>query len=358
MIPIITKTSAGLKLGLLAAMITLLAGPAIAQLGLIVNETFDPPTISLDGWQGNADNISRDYVSEGVKDSTAVRISATLVDPGPVEPPQTRGAYVGTMLYQHGLLLGTGRATPQNTSLSFDLKVDQPGMLSVVVGLQGWGGWAGNWLTPDLPATASRGTVPLGHYVPGEFKTVVVPLDDPLWTQDPYVGYPVAGPFDPSGKTYQIWLQVDSGGLPDYGAFTVTIDNIKLTTKNPMVPWRATTSGKVTQYTIDAGGNITSATLQETGYANKLGKFVETIVFTTEGFAKGIGTVELTAANGDKLFGTIFLVGDEFAVSLENGTGRFEDAVAGYFGKVTWTSPMTFTAEAEGSISTVGSNNK
>ena len=340
-------TSAGLKLGLLTSTITLLGGfAASAQLGLIVNETFDPPSLTLAGWEDPAKviNISRQYVTEGVLGSTAAQISAEFLD---------YGAYIGTTLYQNGLVTGSDRATPQNTTLSFDVKVDRPGLVDVSVGVQSWDGYIWSYFNPGL-MTASVGRIPLGSYVPGTFKAISVPLGDPLWIQDPWT--PSAGPFDPSGKTYQIWFGLDSGSLPDLGQFTVTIDNIRVSTKTPMVPWQA--SGTAQAFVeLDESGQFV-VTLMEAGVAAHLGEYTQTVIFSPFDPSSWInqGIVEITADNGDKLFGSLFLLPlNEIAVAIEDGTGRFEGAKASYLGTLTWTD-VGFTATSEGSLSTVGSN--
>jgi hypothetical protein len=333
------------KLGLVPSMTIVLCGfSATAQLGLIVNETFDPPTLTLGGWEGNAASVSRQYVSEGVNGSTAVQMSAELLN------VDGQVAYVGTGLYQNGLIMGNDRATLGNTSLSFDVKVDRPGLLNVVFGLQSFEGYFFNYFTPTLGATASRGIIPLGSYIPGKFKTVVVPLDNSLWIQDPYAGPEFTAPFDPTGKTYQMWIQVDSGGLPTYGSFSITIDNVKIITKNPMVPWKSASAGQVVPVTTNPSGYI----VVEAGVADNLGRFTEIVTPTPA----GTGDVEITAANGDKLFGTLYFLSDtEVLVALDNGTGRFEDAKGSYIATLNWTVPMSsFTATATGSLSTVGSN--
>ncbi len=337
----------GRKLGLVPSITIMLCGfSAAAQLGLIVNETFDPPTLTLGGWEGNAQNVSRQYVSEGVKGSTAVQISAELLK------VDSQAAYVGTGLYQNGLVMGNDRATLASTALSFDVKVDQPGLLNVVIGLQSWEGYFFNYFTPTLSATASRGIIPLGSYIPGKFKTVVVSLDNPLWIQDPYAGPEFTAPFDPTGKTYQIWIQVDSGGLPAYGSFTVTLDNVKLTTKNPMVEWKSASAGQIVPVDTNPFGYI----VVETGVADHLGNFIEIVTPTPA----GTGDVQITAANGDKLLGTLYSLSETAVlVALENGTGRFKGAKGSYIAMINWTAPMsTFTATATGSLSTVGSNNQ
>ncbi|HVV73317.1 MAG TPA: hypothetical protein VHI52_17730, partial [Verrucomicrobiae bacterium] len=338
-----TPRRAAWKLGLAASLfplLTVLAGNG--GNGLIVNETFDPPTIPLSGWEGNVSDVVRQYVPDGVKGTTAAQISANLQD---------SGAYIGTMLYQNLLVFGNRRATTAGTSLSIDLKVDRPDLVYVVVGLQSWGGFAYNYLLPALPVTASVGVVPVGKYTPGKFKTITVPLDNPLWVLDDTFPGPLNGPFDPSGRTYQIFVSVDSGSLPALGAFTLTIDNIQVVTKNPMVPWALTSSG---QASFETDGSLV---VTEAGTSSHLGKYTSKAVFHPDLTGLGLGNVVITAANGDQLLGLMY-VSDDYTyvvVGIDDGTGRFKGAAGDYLGLLTWTD-MSFSSTGSGSLSTVGSN--
>ena len=341
----IRSAAASLVGGFATGIATLLYGFSVgAGSGIIVNETYDPPTLNLYGGTKNAANISRQYVPEGVAGSTAMQISGTLL-PGP------GFSMVWTMMYQNGLVMGNGRATPQNTVLALDVKVDRPDLVNVQLGLQSWGGYAWSYFTPGLPKTASRARIPLGSYTPGKFKTLVLPLDDPLWELNTSGTWD--GPFEPTGKTYQILFQVDSTGLPNRGDFTITVDNIKLTTDHIMVPWKGNSAGEV-QYTFDEQGNFISATVEEAGFATHVGKFTSRITFLAE---ERTGDLEITAANGDMLVGYMAMLSDTaFVVAIEGGTGRFEGATGSYLGTLAWLDDFTFTSEAEGTISTVGSN--
>jgi hypothetical protein len=336
---VIKTMSAGRRLGLVTSIIALLGGfSANAATLLIVNETYDPPWLPLAGWDGGAVSISREYVSEGVGGSTAVQMSADLVDPG---------AYVATTLFQSGVMGGNDWATRANTVLSFDIKIDRPGMLSVSMDLESLSGY--DW-TADQ-ATSSVGTIPLGSYTPGVFKRIVVPLNDPLWVRNPSSTPPFLPLFEPSGRTYnQIALQVDSGSLPHLGQFTVTIDNLQVSTKNAMIPFTGTTSG---EYTFTSDGIV----LTEHGYAAHVGSFE---LNCTVPYDFSPCSVELTAANGDKLLGS-FVFGAyaayDYGVQIENGTGRFKGAVGSYRGSVTFDPTLpAYTATLLGSITTVGSN--
>jgi hypothetical protein len=343
---LIRTTSLGRNLGVVTSIIVLGGGlAASAAPALIVNETFDPPGLTLFGWEdGTTQNISRQYVDTGVGGSIAVQVSADLLN---------YGGYVATMVYQDGQVVGNDLATLQNTMLSFDVKVDRPDLQNLVCGLQSWAGFYWNMYLPGQLPTASRGTIPLGAYVPGRFKTVSVALDDPLWIEDPYAG-PLAGPFDPSGKTYQIWFQLESGGLPALGQLAVTIDNIKIYSKNRMVPWKAASTGTVT-YNYDSSGNFMSVTVVETGVDTHLGKYTESATLSPLGWGLA-GNVEITAANGDQLFGLMSDLPTQVGVTITDGTGRFKGAKGSYIETLDWTGDTSFDVSGEGSVSSVGSN--
>ena len=66
--------------------------------------------------------------------------------------------------------------------------------------------------------------------------------------------------------------------------------------------------------------------------------------------------VDITAANGDHLFGTMWSLAEGLAVAIEGGTGRFEGAAGAYLDQLTWTGETTWNTISSGSISTVGSN--
>ncbi len=333
----ITKatTHAGRKLGVVSSLVLLLLGSsASGQVGLIVNETFESMTLSLFGWEGGVDNVTRQYVAEGVKGSTAAQISANFVE---------SWGYVGTMLYQNPAVTASGRATLKSTTLTFDIKVDRPGLKAVSVALQSWPGFVWGWLVPS-PGTSSIGTIPLGDYTPGKFQTISVRVNDPLWEQD--ATFPE--PFDPSGKTYQIWLQVNGGELAELGQYVVTVDNIKVTTSTPMVGWSSAGTGEFDPAT---------AAVTETGIAQHLGAFVLDAVLIA---IDPVSTwqVDITAANGDHLYGTMWFISGGLAVAIEGGTGRFEGAAGAYLDQITWIGNTTWNTLALGSISTVGSNKR
>ncbi len=331
-------TSVGQKLGLVTSIITLVGGVAAnAQLGLFLNETFDPPTlVPLSGWEwGGAGDITREYVNGGFAGSTAVKISATFTGAGGF----------GTMLYHKGDVRGNDLATAQTTVLSFMLKVDQPGLTNVAIVLEGWSlySWNGS-------KTSSGGYIPLGSYTPGKFQTLVVPLDDPLW-------FPMSAlpPFDPTAKTCQITLYVLSGDLQEGNQVAVTVDNLRLSTSNFMLPWKLTSTG---QMTVDWGTG--AATALEVGSSTLLGDY--TSVIQLENLLADVvtGPVELTADNGDKLFGQAYGIEWEptqIGVVITSGTGRFQGATGSYVSTITWTEFLaSYTATANGGITSVGSN--
>lgn len=340
------RTTTGRKLGLAASVLIALVGFSAGGANLvIVNETFDPPKLDpLFGWEGYVDNLVREYVSDGVGHSTAVRMSATL---GPVED---HGTWAATTLIQNGVISGNDWATRPNSVLSFDLKVDRPDMQNVVVLLESLGGYVFDFSTPY---TVSRGIVPLGHYTPGVFRSVVVALDDPLWVPDPY-NNPDLPLFDPSGHTYQISLQVDQDCLPALGDFAVTVDNVKISTQNGMIPWKGTATTGMFTWTY-LGDVFVPISFVEEGVAENIGHYTQTITFTPE----GIGNVLITAANEDTLIGLSYIATEtDYAVRIVDGTGRFKGAVGSFSGKVTWADETftSFTATTTGAISTVGSN--
>jgi hypothetical protein len=348
----IKTISAGRRLGLVTSIITLLGGltATAGGNGVIVNDTFDPPTIELGGWADGVVDVSREYVNQGVNGSIAVKISGEFTE--------TWG-YVGTMLYQNGTMLGNDRATLHSCQISLDVKVDRPGLKYLVIGMQSWAGVIWNLADPALPVYSSIGVIPLGAYTPGKFKTMVVPLDDPLWIQDPSFPGTLAGPFEPTGKTWQIFVSVDDGALPGLGAFAMTVDNVKVTTKNPLVPYNAVANGTAS---YDPAVGIS---LSEAGIAEHLGNYRSTGLLnvlwmdvSTETLFWG-GPVVMTAENGDQLFGTLYTF--DFVnsmVVISDGTGKFKDAVGSYFSQVTFADETmaSFTGKASGSISTVGSN--
>lgn len=342
---IIRTTRLGRELGVITSVMILLGGAAVGGApAVIVNETFDHPNLlGLFGWRdATSINVTRQYVNTGVQGSTAVQMSADFLD---------YGGYVATVFYQNDAVVGNDLATPQNTVLTFDVKVEQPGLVDLEFGLQSWGGFAwDHYLPPGTPFTASRGRIPLGAYVPGTFKTVSVSVADPLWIEEPYTG-PLSGPFDPSGKTYQIWFQVDSWSLPAPGQVTVTIDNVRLVTQNAMVPWKAASTGQVF-YDLATG----AFNLEETGVATYLGSYAQsTVVYLAPDWGWS-GDIEITAADGSKLTGFLSDISDtEVGVAITGGTGRFQGAKGSYLETIAW-GPTPYTATSMGRLSSIGLN--
>jgi hypothetical protein len=225
--------------------------------------------------------------------------------------------------------------------LTFDIKVDGPGLKAVSVALQSWPGFGWGWLVPS-PGTASIATIPLGDYTPGKFQTIALRVSDPLWVQDS--SFPAS--FDPTGKTYQVWLQVSGGDLAALGQYTVTVDNIRVTTTTPMVRWSSVGTGEFNPVTYEVTGS---------GVAQHLDAFkLNAVLIATDPTATW--QVDITAANGDHLFGTMWSLSEVMAVAIEGGTGRFEGAAGAYLDQLTWTGETTWSTIASGSISTVGSN--
>jgi len=345
----VTKTtSAGRRLGLAISTIALLGGlSASAANCLIVNETYDPPSLTTPGgWEnGIITDLSRQYVSQGVGHSTALQITATF--------PGTDYAGVFSAMFQSGVMGGNEWATRDNTVLSFDLKIDSPGLSYVGVYLDAFAEYFWNYGDLDNGHGTYSGAVAgvsLGAYQPGVFHKIVLPLNDPRWQQ--IYRWPdtsqFAPFFDPTSKTYNnVTLFVDSSCLPVPGSFNVTVDNVQISTKNAMVPLQGTGAGEVT-------GGTDAYILTDYGVAEHIGSYKQ--IFTLP-FDYSPGTVELTAANGDKLIGTFIFGWTEFGVQITKGTGRFEGAVGSYRGVYTWDPTMTsYTATIRGGISTVGSN--
>lgn len=311
---------------------------------VFINETYDPPTLAVPGgWDyGPVADISRQYVSQGVGGSTALQTSATLVGPG--------FCSVTTALFQSGVVGGNDWATRQNSVLSFDIKVDQPGLLAVVVYLDGWMEFV--WNLGDLAGghyIAAAATVPLGSYIPGVFQRIVLDLDDPLWHQNLWPDPNNPPPFfEPSARTFNnIALTVDSDGLPALGPFTVTVDNVQVSTKNAMVPFLGSGTGQVE---IGPEGYMVT----ERGTAEHLGKYQATYEIP---FDLPVGAAQITAANGDQLVGWIILGNGDFCILVDHGTGRFQGAVGSYRAAVVWDFP-NYTASLRGALSTVGWNKR
>jgi hypothetical protein len=158
-----------------------------------VNETYDPPTLATPGsWQdGIVTDLSREYVNKGVGGSSALWVSATF-------PAQEGYCDVATGLFQSAVMGGNEWATRENTVLSFDIKIDQPGLLNVDIYLDAIGEYCWNFVDfANGHYTASVGTIPLGNYQPGVFKKIVLPLNDPRLVQNSWHCVPNAFSLSP-----------------------------------------------------------------------------------------------------------------------------------------------------------------
>lgn len=347
--------SLGRKLGLVASIFTLLGGfNSLAANYLIVNETYDPPTLATPGgWQnGVVTDLSRQYVNQGVGGSTALQVSATF-------PSQEGYCDVAAGLFQSGVMGGNEWATRENTVLSFDIKIDQPGLLNVDVYLDAVGEYS--WNYGDFGNghyTASVGTIPLGHYQPGVFKRIVLPLNDPRLAQNSWPDPNNMPPlFDPSARTYNsVVLTVSSQSFASLPAsFSITVDNVQISTKNAMVPFNGTHAGW-----LSLSEDLTQFVSTSHGVAEHIGSFDLSLTLPYD-FFSGPGTFELTAANGDKLSGAFNFDGFCNCMEIENGTGRFAGAVGSFRGSIVWGGtidqiPIPFTIQLIGGISSVGSS--
>jgi hypothetical protein len=346
-----TSRSVGRKLGLVASILALFGGlNGMAANYLIVHETYDPPTLATPGgWEyGTVTDLSRQYVSEGVGGSTAIQVSATLTD---------QDCGVATCLFQSGAVGGNEWATRENTVLSFDLKIDQPGMLSVDVFLDAlaeycwnYGDFAGGELTSSIA------TIPLGAYQPGVFKRIVLPLNDPRWVQDPWPDPNNMAPlFEPNARTYNnVTLTVTGGSFGSFPAsFTVTVDNVQICTRNAMVPFHAAAAGTLALSAIPDW----VVTMQGTGA--HMG-FFDLAASAPLEWAPGV--FELTTANGDKLLGNIHPAPDNLmGFEVMEGTGRFEGVTGSLQGTIIYGDPIDpttypFNMTLMGGLSAVGAN--
>jgi hypothetical protein len=319
---------------------------AMAANYLIVNESYDPPPSGLGSgdWQyGNVANVSRQYVHQGVGGSMALQVSATLLGPDYCE--------VNYHLFQSGVMGGNELATRDNTVLSFDLKIDQPGVLNVQMYLDAFTEYLWNYGDiPDGHLTISFATLSLGAYQPGVFQRIVLPLNDPRLVPVSSL-WPL---FDPSARTYNnITLRVSSGSFAALPAsFKITVDNVRITTKNAMVPLQGTGAGA---FQAQPDGSYIAT---EFGVAEQIGSFTQVITIPADHTPPGF---ELTSFNGDKLLGAFVFGVNDYGVQIKQGTGRFLGAVGSYravlgFGQPIGDGTLPYTSTLIGGISTVGSN--
>ena len=341
-----TSIGVGRKLGLVTTMITLVGSfSGLAADYLIVNETYDPPTLTTPiGWQdGNVANVTRQYVNQGVGHSTALQFSGSLQGPDYCD--------VATALFQTGVMGGNERATRENTVLSFDIKIDQPGLLNVVVDLDAFAEYLWNYGdTADAQYTASVGTIPIGSYKPGVFKRIVLPLNDPRLMQNPYPDPNNMPPlFDPSARTYNnVTLVVSSDSFAALPAsFAITVDNVQISTENAMVPCDGIGAAE-----LNFSGDPWVGRMD--GIAEDIGIF--DLTWTVPASVWAPGQFELTAANGAKLRGYFHLGDNDFGLQIVNGTGRFTGAAGSWRGLSTWgqqinDTTFSFIAALTGAIS-------
>jgi hypothetical protein len=199
--------------------------------------------------------------------------------------------------------------------------------------------------------TYSGAVIPiaLGSYQPGVFKKIVISLADSRWEQIyPWPDTSHFAPFfDPSARTYNnVTLVVNSYCLTIPGSFSVPVDNVKFTTKNPMVPF----NGKGGISVLEDGSFLVE------GVAEHLGVFKQNLVFPPDVWAPG--DFKLTAANGDTLSGSVHYAGLEVGFRIEKGTGRFLGAVGSYRGAISNPESPTPLVIFDGAISSVGWNRK
>ena len=138
-----------------------------------------------------------------------------------------------------------------------------------------------------------------------------------------------------------------SEGLPALGPIKVTIDNIRIVSKNPSVPWKGSAAGEVTVNPEDG-----TFTLVATGVAAHLDAFTETVKFGPDGL---VGDLEIVVANGDKLIGKMYNMGP-LEVVIEDGTGRFKGVKGSSLESLYWpdTEGYQFTSTSSGWISNLG----
>jgi hypothetical protein len=309
----------------------------------IVNETYDPPTLTdLGSWEwGDINSLSRDYVSAGVGGSTAVQV---VVEFGGADLGQ-----VATRLVQSGVMGGNEWSTRENTVLSFDLKIDRPGVKYVGLYFDAWDEYVWNFGALGPSYTSELGDISTGSYKPGVFKKMVVPLNDPRLHQNPFPDPDNMPPlFNASARTYNnVTLVIDSWNLEDTGPFVVTVDNVQITTKTEMVPFKGSGAGEI------AFDETVGFIVTERGSAEHIGSYV---ISYTLPFV-GLGTALVKAANGDTMSGFIYFGEFDYGVEILTGTGRFEGVVGSFHGKLgPGPTEESYTSEFSGALSRVGWN--
>jgi hypothetical protein len=136
--------------------------------GVFLYENFDgtlpaPPV----GWAADSTQILDPLwgfvPGVGVGGTTAMQISGTFID---------YGGYIG-MLYQNPAITGNAGATPANTKLAFDMKVNVPDIYGFSVSVQGWrGGWAGIATGSTMDIFTWPGYPSSDYDLPEEFQTI------------------------------------------------------------------------------------------------------------------------------------------------------------------------------------------
>ena len=125
------------------------------------------------------------------------------------------------------------------------------------------------------------------------------------------------------------------------------------------VPFKGSAAGGIVNATPVPDGLL--LTVLADGYATHLGQYSrEEVVVLNPGAGTIAGTIVFTAANGDQLFGTVaaqFTSPTTIAgtYTFTGGTGRFENATGEVDALLFTPDGLNFTAEFEGSLSSVGS---
>ncbi|MGA2280912.1 MAG: hypothetical protein ABSG80_11490 [Verrucomicrobiota bacterium] len=201
----------------IVVLVSWFAGVAVAQTDTIFDETYDtantPAGANALGWFGGdgLSNIVVTYVDgAGVSGSRALVIQADFT--------QANSGYVAYQ-YANAAVFGNPSTNLVDYQLSFDIKVNNPGLSAIWCVLQSWGntGYGGAF------TTTPGGYIPLGSYTTGTFKHISVNLADvTIW--------PGANTFNPAGGTWQIQLQVNGwNGAAIHTNEQVTIDNLTVT---------------------------------------------------------------------------------------------------------------------------------
>jgi hypothetical protein len=126
------------------------------------------------------------------------------------------------------------------------------------------------------------------------------------------------------------------------------------------VPFKGNAQGAITSATPAPGGVL--VTVLADGYATQLGKFSrEEVLLLNPVTGSAVGTIVFTAANGDQLSGVVtaqFTSPTTLVATytFTGGTGRFADATGEAQALLSTPDGAHFTAEFEGSVTSVGIN--